>query len=142
MFMTSHTAPKKIKFSYPSTEAALYFLEDVMGRALIPFMLLGDVAKSVIENLDVEVTTPIEIGIKKKHYTEYARKTLPMFLPPDTVYGDKEITFTWDNTPVTIKIIHRDYKVFDVPDKVFYKITDFDIPNPFSTYWKQRNFIQ
>lgn len=139
--MNSSTT-QKIKFSYPSTEAALYFIEDVMGRAMIPFVLLGDVARSVVDNLDVEVTTPIEIGIQKKHLTVYARKTLPMFLPPDTIYSDKAITFTWDNTPVTVKIIHRDFKVLKSPDKVFYKITDFCIPNPFEKYWRQRSLIQ
>lgn len=139
---TPKTTQKTIKYSYPSTEAALYFLEDVMGRAMIPFVLLGDVARSVVDNLDQEVHAPIEIGIQKRHLTKYALNTLPMFLPPDTEYGDKQINFTWDETPVIVKIIHRDFEVLSNPDQVFYRITHFNIPNPFERYWKQRNFIQ
>lgn len=143
--MSTHlnqTKTKPTKFSYPSTESALYYLEDVMDRAMIPFVLLGDVSRSVVKNLDTEVTQPIEIGIKKKHLTQYAMRTLPMFLPPDTVYGEDKITFTWDQTPVTVKIIKRDWKVLENPDQVFYKITQFNIPNPFNEYWKQRFLIR
>lgn len=139
---SSIQASNKVRFSYPSTEAALYFVEDVMGRAMIPFVLLGDVARSVVDNVDQEITTPIEIGVQKRHITEYALNTLPMFFPPDTVYGKKEIKFEWDGTPVIIKIVHRDFKVLDNPDQVFYRITHFNIPNPFERYWGQRNFIQ
>lgn len=139
---TPKTTQQNTKFSYPSTEAALYFIEDVMERAMIPFVLLGDVARSVVDNLDQEVNQPIEIGIQKRHLTEYALSTLPMFLPPDTEYGKKQITFTWDNTPVIVKVIHRDFAVLENPDQVFYRITHFSIPNPFDRYWKQRNFIQ
>lgn len=127
--------------NFPSTEAALYFVEDVMGRAMIPFVLLGDVARSVVDNLDQEVNQPIEIGVLKKHYTEYAKSTLPMFLPFDTEYGDKKITFIHQGTPVTIRIIHRKFKVLDNPDRVFYRLTHFGIPNPFEKYWGMRRIV-
>jgi hypothetical protein len=109
---------------------------------MVPFVLLGDTAKAIVDNLDQEVNVPIEIGVRKQHYTEYARSTLRMFLPPDTVYGEKQITFEHQGTPVNVKIIHRNYKILEQPDTVFYRITHFKIPNPFSKYLKMRNVIQ
>ena len=128
--------------NFSSTEHALYFLEDVMERSLITFFLLGETARTVIENLDQDPTTAIEAGIKRTEYTEYAKSTLKMFLPSDTVYGKKAIKFDWQGTPVTIKIIDRKYGFLNNLDSVFYKITSFRIPNPFKKYWKVRGIIK
>lgn len=128
--------------NYSSTEEALYFVEDIFSRAMIPFVLLGETAKSVYENLDREVNTPIEVGITKNNLTQYGKSTLKMFLPPETEWGSKKITFTHQGTPVTIRVIHRKYSVMEKPDQVFYKITNFKIPNPFEKYWKIRGVIQ
>jgi len=139
--LTKNTANIK-KFTYPSAESALYFLEDVFERALIPFFLLGDVARSVVDNRDMAVTDPIEIGILRKHYTEYARSTLPMFLPPDAKIGRKNITFTWDSTPVSVRVIDDHFSFLQNTDQVFYKITTFKIPNPFEEYWTNRDTVK
>lgn len=137
------TIPKPIKKgNYASTEQALYFVEDIMQRAMIPFVLLGDIAKAVIDNQDVIVNDPVTIGITRRSYTEYAKSTLPMFLPPDTIFANKEIKFEHNGTPVNIKIIDRNYQVLKNPDQVFYRITHFNVPNPFDKYWKMRNLIQ
>lgn len=128
--------------NYPSSEEALYFLEDIMGRSMVPFFLLGDCARAVKDNQDQIINQPIEVGILKKHYTEFAKSILPMFLPSDTLYTDSHIKFTQAGTPVTVKIISRRYKVLDRVDHVFYRITNFSIPNPFEEYWKIRSIVR
>jgi len=138
--ITQKTTKKTSNFS--STEHALYFVEDIMQREMVPFVLLGEVAESVVNDLDREVSAPIEIGVQKTHYTEYARSTFRMFLPPDTEYTDKKISFIHMDTPVVIKIIHRKYKVFESPDQVFYRLTHFKIPNPFASYLKIKSIVQ
>lgn len=143
----SSTSPKTTQknstnSNYPSSEQALYFIEDIMERMRGSYILLGDVARSAVDNLDQKVNQPIEIGILKRNYTEFMQSMLPTFLPPDTVYTDNKITFEHLGTPVTIKIIHRNYDVLKNPTFQFYKITQFPIPNPFEKYWSMRNIIQ
>lgn len=128
------------KFS--STEPALYFLEDIMERAMIPFFLLGKTAQTVRENLDVDPIDPIEAGIKRTDYTEYAHSTLKMFLPTDTVFTKKAIKLEWQGTPITIKIIDKKWAFIQNLDSVFYKLTSFRTPNPFSAYWKIRGLVK
>lgn len=140
--MSSSLTETPKSYSYSSTEPALYFIEDVMERAMIPFFLLGETAKHVIENLDCEVNVPIYIGVKKNDLTRYSLSTLKMFLPADTEYTDKSISFTWKDTPVKIKIVHRNYRFLKNLDFVYYRITQYRIPNPFPEYWRVRNVVQ
>ena len=137
------TTPKNLTNSnYPSAEEALYFVEDVMERMQASYMLLGDCARSAVDNLDQTVHQPVEVGVLKRNYTEFMQSMLPTFLPPDTVYTDKKITFSVKDTPVTIRIINRNYEFFKNPSNVYYKITQFPIPNPFDKYWKARQIVQ
>ncbi len=142
--MTSPTQPttKTTSSNFVSTEDALYFVEDIMGRAVVPFVLLGEVAKSVVDNLDREVSAPIEIGIRRQHYTQFAQSILPMFLPPDTVYEENKISFEHKGTPVTIRIIKGRFGFLLRPNEVFYKITHFSVPNPFDKYWKVKQLVK
>lgn len=137
------TTPKNLTNSnYPSSEEALYFIEDVMERMRATYVLLGQCARSAVDNLDQTVHQPVEVGVLKQNYTEFMKSMLPTFLPPNAVYTDKKITFTVKETPVTIRIINRNYEVFKNPSNVYYKITQFPIPNPFEKYWKMRHIIQ
>lgn len=138
---TSKSASKNT-YKYPSTEPALYYLEDVFSRAVCPFILLGQTAKNIKENLDQDSHTTIEIGVKKNDLTQYAFSTLKTYFPSEAVYTDKKITFEWQGTPITIKIIHKKWKFLKNLDQVFYKLTYFRIPNPFNKYWKSRGLIR
>lgn len=135
------------KTALPSTEHALYFLEDIMDRCMTRFFLLGDLAKEVIDTgmshpLDpVDIKSPIIIGIKKNSATEYFYNTLKMFVP-DAKYSKNKIEFEHLGVQVTIKIIHRKFKVLDNPSIVHYKIATYRIPNPFDKYWRQRGLIR
>lgn len=135
------------KSALPSTEHALLFTEDVMGRCMTPFFLMGDTAKEVMDNKNVsplapiDLKNPIVVGIKRTSATEYFYNTFKMFVP-DAKYTKTAITFKHLDTPVTIKIIHRKFKVLDHLDTIHYKIGTFKIPNPFKKYWKQRGLIR
>lgn len=129
-------------YKYPSTEPALYYLEDVFARAMCPFILLGDTAKNIKERLDQDSHTPIEIGVKRKDLTDYSLSTLKTYFPGEANYTKKRITFEWQGTPVTVKIIDKKWKFLDNPDQVFYKLTHFKIPNPFKKYWKSRGLVR
>ncbi len=128
--------------TFTSEENALYFLEDIMGRCQIPFVLLGETAREVYHNLDADLNNPkIEAGVKQKDLTESGFKTLKMFLPPKTEITDKSIKFTQKDTEVEIKIIKKKWKFLENPDTIFYRLAEFRIPNPFTKYWKVRGLL-
>ena len=135
-------ANKPAKQNFPSTEPALYFVEDIMERCMTPFVLLGQTAYNIKNNLDQDLNVPIEIGIKRQHLTEYSRNTMKMFLPPDTKWGKKAITFEHLGVLVTMKIIDKKWSFLSNPNHVYYKITQFKVPNPFDKYWKARGLVR
>lgn len=127
--------------TFTSEEDALYFLEDILGRCQIPFVLLGNTAREIYYNLDADLTNPkIEAGVLKKDLTESGFKMLKMFLPQAEI-TKKSIKFFQKDTEIEIKIIKGNWGFFKNPDTVFYRLTEFRVPNPFKIYWKMKGLI-
>lgn len=121
---------------------ALYYTEDLLNRAFIQFILLGDTAKTLIEGFHTDLDGQIDIGILNKDYTESGKRVLLSVLPRDSKVTKKEISFVYGEIPVKIKIIHKNYQFFENPEHIIHKISDFCVPNPFDRYYKSRNLIQ
>jgi hypothetical protein len=121
---------------------ALYYTEDLLNRAFIQFVLLGDTAKTLIEGFHTDLDGQIDIGILNKDYTESGKRVLLSVLPRDSKVTKKEISFVYGEIPVKIKIIHKNYQFFENPEHIIHKISDFCVPNPFDKYYKTRNLIQ
>jgi hypothetical protein len=121
---------------------ALYYTEDLLNRAFIQFVLLGDTAKTLIEGFHTDLDGQIDIGILNKDYTESGKRVLLSVLPRDSKVTKKEISFVYGEIPVKIKIIHKNYQFFENPEHIIHKISDFCVPNPFDRYYKSRNLIQ
>lgn len=121
---------------------ALYYTEDLLNRAFIQFILLGDTAKTLIEGFHTDLDGQIDIGILNKDYTESGKRVLLSVLPRDSKVTKKEISFVYGEIPVKIKIIHKNYQFFEHPEHIIHKISDFCVPNPFDKYYKSRNLIQ
>lgn len=121
---------------------ALYYTEDLLNRAFIQFILLGDTAKTLIEGFHTDLDGQIDIGILNKDYTESGKRVLLSVLPRDSKVTKKEISFVYGEIPVKIKIIHKNYQFFEHPEHIIHKISDFCVPNPFDRYYKSRNLIQ
>lgn len=121
---------------------ALYYTEDLLNRAFIQFVLLGDTAKTLIEGFHTDLDGQIDIGILNKDYTESGKRVLLSVLPRDSKVTKKEISFVYGEIPVKIKIIHKNYQFFEHPEHIIHKISDFCVPNPFDRYYKSRNLIQ
>lgn len=121
---------------------ALYYTEDLLNRAFIQFILLGDTAKTLIEGFHSDLDGQIDIGILNKDYTESGKRVLLSVLPRDSKVTKKEISFVYGEIPVKIKIIHKNYQFFEHPEHIIHKISDFCVPNPFDRYYKSRNLIQ
>jgi hypothetical protein len=121
---------------------ALYYTEDLLNRSFIPFLLLGDTAKTLIQGFHSDLDGQVELGVLKKDYTESGKRVFESVLPRDAKITKKSITFTYGEIPVKIKIIHKNYQFFENPEHIIHKISDFCVPNPFDRYYKTRNLVQ
>lgn len=118
--------------------AALFRAQDILDRAIIPFIVLGEVSYQIKNNQPLEANK-ISIGILKRHATESGTSLLSTIDP-----AIEQLTDGWrlvhNEVPVTIKIIEKEHPVLRNPDIVFYKYDTFCIPNPFEKYWKGNHF--
>src|SRR3990167_5697627 len=115
------------KFGPDKLDQALAIAEDLLTRAQIPFFVLGDTLKGALnEQLSGDL---IELGVRQRYLT---RDTLGMLklVRQDLVFYDDRIEFEYEGVPVQILIIKRDFKCLNNPDTIFYKITEYKIPNP------------
>ena len=124
---------------------ALYRVEDLLNRSFVQFVLLGNTAKTIIDNFGTDLDDgDITLGVLRKHYTKSGASILKALLPRNAEYSKNKIEFKFKDcdSNIVIKIIDRNYAFFKNPDMVIHKISDFRVPNPFSKYWKTRNLIQ
>jgi len=135
------TMNEKVPFTHEQLIQALYYLEDVMDRAQLPFFLLEGAAKQVYDDVPYLSLNQIDAGIQEKYVQESGKGLLKIVLP--NVYIDQNtISFEYNKIPIVIWIIHKNWKFFKQPDTRFYGIVNLQIPNPFKNYWKSRFLIK
>lgn len=127
-------------FGHDKIDNALLAVQDSCSRCVMPFMLLEGIAKQMRENVPFKLKE-ITLGVKEKDFTKFAKSIFTMLHPEAEVTPDY-IFLRVDGVPVIIWIIHRKYKFFERPDFLWYKRTEFLIPNPFDKYWKARFLIK
>jgi len=120
-------------------DQALAIAEDLLIRAQIPFIVLGKTLEGVLkESLEGD---KIELGVRKRYLTKDTLGLLKLVMPGLKV-EENLLSFDWEGVPVEIKIINRNYKCLENPDKVFYKVTEYFIPNPVDDYLKIKQLIR
>ncbi len=131
------------------TNDVLLTVQDILDRCQVRFFALKDTAKQIKETNhsiepDLHLFT-IELGIQKKDLGQMivpnVKEQLKLaHIEPE--WTDNYIKFTHKGVPVFIKIIQRKYQWFQNPDKKFYRVVEFNIPNPFDRYWPARFIIK
>ena len=121
---------------------ALYDIQDILERALCPFILLGDTARSIQDKEQLE-GDGIYIGVIKKNVTKEAMSTMKFYLEhsKQVDFTDNGFTYEWNGVPINVTFIKKHYEFFDRPDFRFYMASEYSIPNPLDAYWKVRHFI-
>lgn len=131
------TKPSKQYFDHEPLRDALFYVQDMFERSSIPFLVLGNTAKQLIEAEDpLLYDTQITLGIRKH---DMAPDNMKMFheLIPNAVFNTNKIFYLHTNgVPVHIFYLDR-LPYFDNPDVRFYYQTEFKIPNPFIKYWEE-----
>lgn len=132
-------------------EEALYHATDIAGRALLPFILLGETAHDIKYHGAFNANTVgIELGANSRYYTAEALSTLSTLAKGvDISYGmhdfwlDKAgFRWTYHGVPILLRMIDRKYAFFQNPDFTWYKAEEYKVPNPFDKYWAVRHLIQ
>lgn len=136
----------KSNIPHEDLKEALFFMQDVLERSSIPFMVLGDVGKQIIEMSDpILVANKIELGVLKRHYTESGKSTFWSVLDNLHVIGTDEednLAIEYKEVPVYIKIIKKDYPFFEHPNSKFFFVEDLCFPNPYNEYWENKKEIE
>lgn len=130
------------EFSIDELNKALFDFEDVMERAMCPFLLLGQTAWDVKSGYML-TGDKVEVGIIKLCLTDMVKDTIKTYRGLDIdKENDKSFTYEVDKVPVVCKIIRNKYKFFKNPETVFYWGGDYQLPNPMVDYWKSRFVIK
>jgi hypothetical protein len=141
--MTS--SKEKYYLSAWDVNAAMRDIYDVAERAMLPYVLLGDAAKQLVDGVDgfngndLQVDK-LEWGIPQRNLTPEIKSLFLVWRFES--WDDKGFKYEFQGVPVYVHIFTRKYKFFDLPDMKFYGPDFFKIPNPFKTYWPMRHMIK
>lgn len=111
-------------------------MEDLLQRCLLPFILLGNTAKSALKGK--LLTNEIQVGVKENELTKQAISTLKT-LEKDIVETEKGYTYTKNGIKINILKLDQNNRFYQNPDAFFYQGSEYLIPNPFHEYWEARN---
>jgi len=131
----------KTEINVELLDKALDYVYDILDRSSIEYMLFGDTAYSIINNVPPKVQK-ITLGVKQCDLTEFAKRILELTVPGATNDGSKVKFNSPDGVPIEIRIIKKDYPFFKNPDTVLFRMDAYHIPNPFENYWKIYRLIQ
>jgi hypothetical protein len=137
---TTKREVKKV-FDPEHIQAALLRAEDVFDRALVPFILLGDVAKQMEEGYVGFEASEIEVGINQRDFSRNAMEIIQMLVPDLAIEGN-HLYFEHDGVPIKIVIVQRKYAFLANPDLRYFYLGTFRLPNPFKNYWQVRALLR
>jgi hypothetical protein len=131
---------EKPQITHDQLWLALRDVEDLFERTLTPLILVGKTGESVRKDKQLEGEF-IEAAIRRKQLTE---TTLEMFftLRPKLMEFKDSLSYKVGDVSVIIKIIEHEYDMFNYPDKVYYLAGEYLVPNPWSTYEQEKEFIK
>lgn len=147
---TKNSEAETKTFSPEQLKQTLWDWDDVMHRALLQsrYVLLGETGRAAKDDKPLE-KAPLEVGIFKNDFTPEVRSLFTAAALRDVAVpiivneiDDKHIDLTFRGVPVKVKIIQRKYEFFKNLDQVIYAYEDFQVANPFESYFKARYIIQ
>ncbi len=120
-------------FSANDLEQALYSVEEVMERTQMEYVLTGETARQVRENLLLDVPA-ITVGIRRNIYL--GGMNLLKIVLPDITLTENGFETDYHGVPIEVKVYEADYPAMKDPDIRFYGVTQFLLPNPWGPYWE------
>src|SRR3990167_8250556 len=118
---------------------ALFWVDDLLDRCQIPYVIVGDIAKQLYKNNDASKQLnahKIEILVKNGNINPMTKGLLKTFVP--WIEFGKKILLEFEGVSIEIKVLKRKYQFIEYPDLRFYMSDEYKIPNQFDRYWKAR----
>ena len=129
------------EFSVDELNKALFDFEDVMERAMCPFLLLGQTAWDVKSGYMLR-GDKVEVGIQIKYLTPEVLSVIKSYKNTDLDLHVKRWTYLVEGVPIIVSLIKRNYKFFKNPETKIYWGGDYKLPNSMVDYWKARFIIR
>ena len=120
-----YTTKKPVGIDPLLLEAALYKAEDDFDKALCKFMILGKSLKTMREG--VINGNKVELGVHERKLTKEVRG---WFKEWGWKITKDKMSIEFGGVPIEVKIIKEVKRPYLHPDVMFYKVTQFEIPNP------------
>lgn len=136
--MTNQTTTETT-YTHDELLDALLYVHDIFERSIIPFVLLKNTARSVVEG--TELSGPIHIGIKNTDYISSSMQILDLLADAEET-TNKHFLLHHNNVPIYVHIIKKHYEEINNPDIRNYANETWYIPNNFESYWNIRHSYQ
>jgi len=134
------TKIKDKEFTHYQLHDALLWIEDILGRGIIKWVLVGEIGEQMYKYNDPTLfADKVEIEILRGDFTESGRSMISTWIPNAKDETLTELKVDYDGVPIYIKIIDEDPGYLKNPDRRFYYVSEFNIPNPFEVYLDVRN---
>jgi hypothetical protein len=125
-------------FSHSDLTEALMYVEDLMDRAVTPFVVMGKISKQIYnENDPILEADKIELGVINTDMTRFCQGVLHQLLPTATFAENEKYFIHRSGVPVHIYKLENDNKYASNPDYKFFYVTQFRFPNPFDEFYKE-----
>lgn len=130
---------------------------------MLPYVLLGDVARQIYDGVDGY--TNHDLQVEKIEWGMFERNLTPEIKSLFLTWGfepweaegtqkgfkyfyhgyGKELpdgTIQPIDVPIYVTVITKKWKFFNMPDMKYYGPDYFNLPNPFDSYWKSRYLVR
>ena len=134
----SKLAGQLIDAMLPSEQllAALYFIWDAAERGQLDIFLIGDTAKQVKADKDLE-GDKITVGCRRNEWDSGQGRIAQTFiehsLGTKAVEVDNEVVYISAGVPIHIRL-YEDNPTLKSFDIVFYRYETFNLPNPYTEF--------
>ena len=119
---------------------ALYWIFDVMDRALITMCLVSTTADAVMKNIDLG-GDGIKVAIRKLERDSGSWSIATTFAPPVQDMGDIVKFQHTNGVPVTVYVL-KDSVTLQQPNVILYRAEGFKVPSPYDQFLKEYPFIK
>lgn len=132
---TTHSTGKQFKYQdHEKLLETLFFMQDMMERSSMPFLLLDTTAKQALADpMGQLYLTKLTLGVRKLE-AAHGLRLLKQLIPTITQKGDQLFYLHTNGVPVYIYLLGEDPYYVD-PNPVNFAIEVFQTPNPFIEYW-------
>lgn len=120
------------RLSEIALERALCDVEDLLQRALVPFTLLGETARSIGLH-DFIKGDKVHVGVRSLDLPKTAIDTIEQMQP--ITWNESGFTYdSKDGVPIVVDVLKERIPFVENAEYVFYHASEYKIPNPLKGY--------